>query len=109
MSLGTGLKHFADEYPDRFFDVGIAEEHAVPFALGLAKGNMVPVFVVYSTFLQRCYDQLLHDCALQESKMIIAVDRAGVVGECLEKTRRSHLEICQWIGRVACRSKSGRQ
>lgn len=81
MSLGTGLKHFADEYPDRFFDVGIAEEHAVPFALGLAKGNMVPVFVVYSTFLQRCYDQLLHDCALQESKMIIAVDRAGVVGD----------------------------
>ncbi len=81
MSLGTGLKRFSEEYPDRFFDVGIAEEHAVPFALGLAKGNMVPVFVVYSTFLQRCYDQLMHDCALQESKMIIAVDRAGIVGD----------------------------
>lgn len=81
MSLGTGLKSFSEQYPERFFDVGIAEEHAVPFALGLAKGNMVPVFVVYSTFLQRCYDQLLHDCALQNTKMIIAVDRAGIVGD----------------------------
>ncbi len=81
MSLGTGLKNFSEKYPDRFFDVGIAEEHAVPFALGLSKANMVPVFVVYSTFLQRCYDQLLHDCALQQSKMIIAVDRAGIVGD----------------------------
>ena len=81
MSLGTGLKNFSEEYPDRFFDVGIAEEHAVPFALGISKSNMVPVFVVYSTFLQRCYDQLLHDCALQQSKMIIAVDRAGIVGD----------------------------
>lgn len=81
MSLGTGLKRFSEEYPDRFFDVGIAEEHAVPFALGISKSNMVPVFVVYSTFLQRCYDQLLHDCALQQSKMIIAVDRAGIVGD----------------------------
>ncbi len=81
MSLGTGLKKFSEEYPDRFFDVGIAEEHAVPFALGVSKSNMVPVFVVYSTFLQRCYDQLLHDCALQQSKMIIAVDRAGIVGD----------------------------
>ncbi len=81
MALGTGLKRFSSEYPDRFFDVGIAEEHAVPFALGISKSNMVPVFVVYSTFLQRCYDQLLHDCALQQSKMIIAVDRAGIVGD----------------------------
>lgn len=81
MSLGTGLKRFSKVYPERFYDVGIAEEHAVPFALGLAKGNMVPVFVVYSTFLQRCYDQLMHDCALQNSKMIIAVDRAGIVGD----------------------------
>ena len=81
MSLGTGLKRFSNVYPDRFYDVGIAEEHAVPFALGLAKGNMVPVFVVYSTFLQRCYDQLMHDCALQDTKMIIAVDRAGIVGD----------------------------
>ncbi|MBQ7115399.1 MAG: 1-deoxy-D-xylulose-5-phosphate synthase [Clostridia bacterium] len=81
MSLGTGLKKFSEEYPDRVFDVGIAEEHAVPFALGLSKNGMLPVFVVYSTFLQRCYDQLIHDCALQNSRMIIAVDRAGIVGD----------------------------
>ncbi len=81
MSLGTGLKKFSEEYPDRFFDVGIAEEHAIPFALGIGKSGMVPVFVVYSTFLQRCYDQLIHDCALQQTKMIIAVDRAGIVGD----------------------------
>ena len=81
MSLGTGLKNFSEEYPDRVFDVGIAEEHAVPFALGLSKNGMLPVFVVYSTFLQRCYDQLIHDCALQNSKMVIAVDRAGIVGD----------------------------
>ncbi len=81
MSLGTGLRAFSETYPDRFFDVGIAEEHAIPFALGLSKNGMVPVFVVYSTFLQRCYDQLMHDFALQQSKMIIAVDRAGIVGD----------------------------
>ncbi len=81
MALGTGLQKFSDEYPDRFFDVGIAEEHAVPFALGTSKSGMLPVFVVYSTFLQRCYDQLLHDFALQNAKMIIAVDRAGIVGD----------------------------
>ncbi len=81
MSLGTGLKRFSETYPERFFDVGIAEEHVIPYALGLSKNGMVPVFVVYSTFLQRCYDELLHDCALQHSKMIIAVDRAGIVGD----------------------------
>ena len=81
MSLGTGLRAFSETYPDRFFDVGIAEEHAIPFSLGLSKNGMVPVFVVYSTFLQRCYDQLMHDFALQKSKMIIAVDRAGIVGD----------------------------
>ena len=81
MSLGTGLKKFSEEYPDRVFDVGIAEEHAIPFALGLSKNGMLPVFVVYSTFLQRCYDQLIHDCALQNTKMVIAVDRAGIVGD----------------------------
>ncbi len=81
MSLGTGLKKFSEEFPDRFYDVGIAEEHAVPFALGLSKNGMLPVFVVYSTFLQRCYDQLIHDCALQNTKMVIAVDRAGIVGD----------------------------
>ncbi len=81
MSLGTGLRSFSDEFPDRFYDVGIAEEHAIPFALGLSKSGMLPVFVVYSTFLQRCYDQLIHDCALQNARMIIAVDRAGIVGD----------------------------
>ncbi len=81
MSLGTGLSRFCNNYPNRFFDVGIAEEHAVVFAAGLAKGEMIPFFVVYSTFLQRCYDQLIHDAALQKRKMIIAVDRAGFVGE----------------------------
>ncbi len=81
MSLGTGLNEFCNKFSERFFDVGIAEEHAVVFASGLAKGEMVPFFVVYSTFLQRCYDQLIHDAALQKRKMIIAVDRAGFVGE----------------------------
>lgn len=81
MSFGTGLDPFKEKYENRFFDVGIAEEHAVTFASGLAKLNMVPVFAVYSTFLQRCYDQLLHDAALQKLKIIIAIDRAGFVGE----------------------------
>lgn len=81
MSVGTGLETFRDNYSNRFFDVGIAEEHAVTFASGLAKLNMLPVFVVYSTFLQRCYDQLMHDAALQKQKMVIAIDRAGFVGE----------------------------
>lgn len=81
MALGTGLDEFSKEYPERFFDVGIAEEHAVTFASGLSAGGMIPVFAVYSTFLQRCFDQLVHDCALQRRKTVIAVDRAGFVGE----------------------------
>ncbi|MBQ2694558.1 MAG: 1-deoxy-D-xylulose-5-phosphate synthase [Clostridia bacterium] len=81
MALGTGLDGFAKAYPERFFDVGIAEEHAVTFASGLSSAGMLPVFAVYSTFLQRCADQLIHDGALQRQKMIIAVDRAGFVGE----------------------------
>ncbi len=81
MSLGTGLEPFKKEYPKRFFDVGIAEEHAVTFCAGLAKGGMVPVFAVYSSFLQRCFDQLVHDGTMQNLHMIIAVDRAGFVGE----------------------------
>ncbi|MBP3329409.1 MAG: 1-deoxy-D-xylulose-5-phosphate synthase [Clostridia bacterium] len=80
MSLGTGLERFSDVYADRFFDVGIAEEHAVTFASGLAKNGMIPVFCVYSTFLQRCYDQIIHDCAMQDLKIILAIDRAGFVG-----------------------------
>ncbi len=81
MALGTGLEGFSKAYPERFFDVGIAEEHAVTFASGLSSAGMLPVFAVYSTFLQRCADQLIHDGALQRQKMIIAVDRAGFVGE----------------------------
>ena len=81
MSLGTGLKEFSEKYKNRFYDVGIAEQHAVTFASGLAKGGMTPVFAVYSTFLQRAYDQLIHDGTLQKQKVIIGLDRAGFVGE----------------------------
>lgn len=77
MSTGTGVDSFAKEYPDRFFDVGIAEEHAVTFASGLAANGMKPVFAVYSTFLQRGYDQIIHDAALQDLPVVIAIDRAG--------------------------------
>lgn len=79
MSLGTGLHDFEFQYPERFFDVGIAEEHAVTFCSGLAKGGMLPVFAVYSAFLQRSYDQLVHDAALQKLKIVLAIDRAGFV------------------------------
>ncbi|MDR1465848.1 MAG: 1-deoxy-D-xylulose-5-phosphate synthase [Oscillospiraceae bacterium] len=81
MSLGTGLHCFEQQFPRRFFDVGIAEGHAVTFAAGLACQGMRPVFAVYSTFLQRGYDQLLHDGALQGRPLVIAADRAGFVGE----------------------------
>lgn len=81
MSMGTGLSSFEARYPERFFDVGIAEAHAVTFAAGLAKQGLRPVFAVYSTFLQRAYDQLLHDAALQGLPLVVAVDRAGFVGE----------------------------
>lgn len=81
MSIGTGLYEFSENFRDRFFDVGIAEEHGVTFASGLSAGGMIPVFAVYSTFLQRCTDQLIHDGALQRRKLVIAVDRAGFVGE----------------------------
>lgn len=81
MSLGTGLSEFSNKYSDRFFDVGIAEEHAVTFASGLAKGGMLPVFAVYSTFLQRCYDEIVHDGALQDQKLVLAIDRSGFVGD----------------------------
>ncbi len=81
MSLGTCLEKFRSDYTDRFFDVGIAEEHAVTFASGLSKGGMIPVFAVYSTFLQRCFDQIIHDGALQKQRMVLAIDRAGFVGD----------------------------
>ena len=80
MSLGTGLDGFAEKFPDRFFDVGIAEQHAVTFGAGLSAGGMLPVFAVYSTFLQRAYDQIIHDCAMQKLKVVFAIDRAGFVG-----------------------------
>lgn len=80
MADGTGLSMFAKHFPNRFFDVGIAEEHAMTFAAGLAAGGMKPVFVVYSSFLQRAYDQTLHDVCLQNLPVVIAVDRAGLVG-----------------------------
>lgn len=80
MPDGTGLKRFRNMYPDRFFDVGIAEEHAVTFAAGLAVGGMKPIVAIYSSFLQRAYDQLVHDVCLQELPIVFAVDRAGLVG-----------------------------
>lgn len=80
MPDGTGLKRFRNVYPDRFFDVGIAEEHAVTFAAGLAAGGMKPVVAIYSSFLQRAYDQILHDVCLQNLPVVFAIDRAGLVG-----------------------------
>ena len=80
MPDGTGLKRFRNMYPDRFFDVGIAEQHAVTFAAGLAAGGLKPVVAVYSSFLQRAYDQILHDVCIQNLPVVFAVDRAGLVG-----------------------------
>ncbi len=80
MADGTGLSRFRNLYPKRFFDVGIAEAHGVTFAAGLAAGGVHPVFAVYSSFLQRAYDQMIHDVALQNLPVVLAVDRAGLVG-----------------------------
>ena len=80
MPDGTGLKRFHNMYPDRFFDVGIAEEHAVTFAAGLAAGGMKPIVSIYSSFLQRAYDQILHDVCIQNLPVVFAIDRAGLVG-----------------------------
>lgn len=80
MAEGTGLKRFRNIYPDRFFDVGIAEAHAVTFAAGLALGGYKPVVAVYSTFLQRAYDQVMQDVCMQNLPVVFAVDRAGIVG-----------------------------
>ena len=81
MKEGSGLNAFATQFPDRFFDVGIAEEHAVTFAAGLARSGVRPVLAIYSTFLQRGFDQVIHDVCLQELPVIFALDRAGIVGE----------------------------
>ena len=80
MPEGTGLKKFKKQFPERFFDVGIAEEHGVTFAAGMAAGGLKPVVAVYSSFLQRAYDQILHDVCIQNQHVVFAVDRAGLVG-----------------------------
>ena len=81
MPTGTGLSKFQAEFPDRFFDVGIAEQHAMTFATGLAMGGLRPVVALYSTFLQRAFDQTVHDVCQNDQPVLIAVDRAGLVGE----------------------------
>jgi 1-deoxy-D-xylulose-5-phosphate synthase len=81
MPEGTGLSEFADTYPDRFFDVGIAEQHCVTFAAGMAARGLKPVVAIYSTFLQRSYDQILHDVCLESLPVVFALDRGGIVGE----------------------------
>jgi len=80
MREGSGMVRFSEEYPDRYFDVGIAEQHALTFAAGLACEGMKPVVAIYSTFLQRAYDQLIHDVVLQNLPVVLAIDRAGIVG-----------------------------
>ena len=80
MPDGTGLKRFSRRFPERFFDVGIAEEHAVTFAAGLAAGGFIPIVAIYSSFLQRAYDQMIHDVCIQDLPVIFAIDRAGIVG-----------------------------
>lgn len=80
MADGTGLKRFRNMFPNRFFDVGIAEQHAVTFAAGLAAAGLKPIFAVYSSFLQRAYDQILHDVCIQNLPVVFAIDRAGLVG-----------------------------
>ena len=81
MPEGTGLAKFAEAYPKRFFDVGIAEQHGVTFAAGMATEGYRPVVAIYSTFLQRAYDQILHDVCLEGLPVVFAVDRGGIVGE----------------------------
>lgn len=81
MTSGTGLERFAEKYPKRFFDVGICEEHAVTMAAGMARSGLKPVVAIYSTFMQRAYDQVIHDVCLQNLPVVFALDRAGLVGE----------------------------
>ena len=81
MPDGTGLIEFSKNFPERFFDVGIAEEHAVTLSAGMASSGLKPVFAVYSTFLQRAYDEIIHDVCIQNLPVVFAIDRAGVVGE----------------------------
>ena len=81
MQMGTGLDHFAAKHPDRLMDVGIAEEHAATLAAGLAAGGMRPYFAVYSSFFQRCYDQMIHDVCMQQLPVVFLLDRSGIGGE----------------------------
>lgn len=81
MKEGTGLAVFAEKFPERFYDVGIAEPHAVTFSAGLASQGLKPVVAIYSTFLQRAYDEIIHDVCLQNLPVVFAIDRAGIVGE----------------------------
>ena len=81
MTSGTGLSEFSQTYPERFFDVGICEQHAVTLAAGMARAGLKPIVSIYSTFLQRAYDQIIHDVALQNLPVVLAIDRAGLVGE----------------------------
>lgn len=81
MKYATGLEHIAKQYPERFFDVGIAEQHGLTFCCGLASQGLIPVFAVYSTFLQRCFDQIVHDASIEKKHIVLFVDRAGFVGE----------------------------
>ena len=81
MPEGTGLAKYSEMFPDRFFDVGIAEQHGVTFAAGLATEGLRPVVAIYSTFLQRAYDQVLHDVCLESLPVVFAIDRGGIVGE----------------------------
>lgn len=80
MREGSGMVEFSKKFPDRYFDVAIAEQHAVTFAAGLAIGDYKPVVAIYSTFLQRAYDQVIHDVAIQKLPVLFAIDRAGIVG-----------------------------
>ena len=93
MSGGTGLEGFSARFPERFFDIGIAEEHAVAMAAGMAKQGLLPVFAVYSSFLQRSFDMLIHDVSLQQLHAVFAVDRAGLVGRDGE-THQGSFDVC---------------
>ena len=107
MSDGTGLTRFSREFPNRFSDVGIAESHAVTFAGGLSAGGMIPIFAVYSTFLQRSVDQLIHDVSMQNLKLILCIDRAGLVGEDGESHQGMFdVSILNSIPNVVCYSPS---
>lgn len=111
---GTGLSDFAEAYPDRFFDVAIAEQHAVTYAAGLAKSGFKPVFAVYSTFLQRGYDQIVHDVCLQNLPVVFAVDRAGIVGNdgpthhgAFDLSYLSHVPNMQVLAPCCCAEMKG--